>query len=584
MQSPPRRRTPRRACTQKPKSTGDQSVWTTYVESKRMQGLKPRVPKSLRKTYGISDTESSSAVESEPLQKRPRARAAKLDTESDETNSLAAANTASNDEQEQDNNGNDDDEQQEDQNQTMSDDTDVHSMPELMNYEPLIPASEDTRGLDKSADKTSGVQVKDMSILTAMAMNKATTNFNAMTPDGKIEVLQQALLQQHSTVRDVEEKNETLAAWNAQLLSIIHHPEYDRPKVGPGVEMNRADLEQVPLRRSTTKAERRALLERREREKKQEDENATEQEKVAQNKDQDATDDTDKATTEMEQGSTDATNKPAGDDTDKATTEMEQGSTDDTCKPAGDDTDKAATEMEQSSTDDTCKPAGDDTDKAATEMEQSSTDDTCKSAATEMEQSTTDEQPTSDKEEDATDDTDKAATEPDKEGMDTEDAADAGDSESKTQSEEDEAASGDDNVASEENESAATSEDDTSESESSVEAMDASQESAAESEDISHLPSRVLVDVMGSDVSDYGGANDSDSMASMIDDKTKDNDLCDRKAKEKIGIPEYAQLGRYASAPIGGRPRSTLPTEIMKTMDKIETMYQMSSKRKAFND
>ena len=526
-----------------------------------MQGLKPRVPKSLRKTYGISDTESSSAVESEPLQKRPRARAAKLDTESDETNSLAAANTASNDEQEQDNNGNDDDEQQEDQNQTMSDDTDVHSMPELMNYEPLIPASEDTRGLDKSADKTSGVQVKDMSILTAMAMNKATTNFNAMTPDGKIEVLQQALLQQHSTVRDVEEKNETLAAWNAQLLSIIHHPEYDRPKVGPGVEMNRADLEQVPLRRSTTKAERRALLERREREKKQEDENATEQEKVAQNKDQDATDDTDKATTEMEQGSTDATNKPAGDDTDKATTEMEQGSTDDTCKPAGDDTDKAATEMEQSST-----------------------DDTCKSAATEMEQSTTDEQPTSDKEEDATDHTDKAATEPDKEGMDTEDAADAGDSESKTQSEEDEAASGDDNVASEENESAATSEDDTSESESSVEAMDASQESAAESEDISHLPSRVLVDVMGSDVSDYGGANDSDSMASMIDDKTKDNDLCDRKAKEKIGIPEYAQLGRYASAPIGGRPRSTLPTEIMKTMDKIETMYQMSSKRKAFND
>ena len=561
MQSPPRRRTPRRACTQKPKSTGDQSVWTTYVESKRMQGLKPRVPKSLRKTYGISDTESSSAVESEPLQKRPRARAAKLDTESDETNSLAAANTASNDEQEQDNNGNDDDEQQEDQNQTMSDDTDVHSMPELMNYEPLIPASEDTRGLDKSADKTSGVQVKDMSILTAMAMNKATTNFNAMTPDGKIEVLQQALLQQHSTVRDVEEKNETLAAWNAQLLSIIHHPEYDRPKVGPGVEMNRADLEQVPLRRSTTKAERRALLERREREKKQEDENATEQEKVAQNKDQDATDDTDKATTEMEQGSTDATNKPAGDDTDKATTEMEQGSTDDTCKPAGDDTDKAATEMEQSST-----------------------DDTCKSAATEMEQSTTDEQPTSDKEEDATDHTDKAATEPDKEGMDTEDAADAGDSESKTQSEEDEAASGDDNVASEENESAATSEDDTSESESSVEAMDASQESTAESEDISHLPSRVLVDVMGSDVSDYGGANDSDSMASMIDDKTKDNDLCDRKAKEKIGIPEYAQLGRYASAPIGGRPRSTLPTEIMKTMDKIETMYQMSSKRKAFND
>ena len=526
-----------------------------------MQGLKPRVPKSLRKTYGISDTESSSAVESEPLQKRPRARAAKLDTESDETNSLAAANTASNDEQEQDNNGNDDDEQQEDQNQTMSDDTDVHSMPELMNYEPLIPASEDTRGLDKSADKTGGVQVKDMSILTAMAMNKATTNFNAMTPDGKIEVLQQALLQQHSTVRDVEEKNETLAAWNAQLLSIIHHPEYDRPKVGPGVEMNRADLEQVPLRRSTTKAERRALLERREREKKQEDENATEQEKVAQNKDQDATDDTDKATTEMEQGSTDATNKPAGDDTDKATTEMEQGSTDDTCKPAGDDTDKAATEMEQSST-----------------------DDTCKSAATEMEQSTTDEQPTSDKEEDATDHTDKAATEPDKEGMDTEDAADAGDSESKTQSEEDEAASGDDNVASEENESAATSEDDTSESESSVEAMDASQESAAESEDISHLPSRVLVDVMGSDVSDYGGANDSDSMASMIDDKTKDNDLCDRKAKEKIGIPEYAQLGRYASAPIGGRPRSTLPTEIMKTMDKIETMYQMSSKRKAFND
>ena len=561
MQSPPRRRTPRRACTQKPKSTGDQSVWTTYVESKRMQGLKPRVPKSLRKTYGISDTESSSAVESEPLQKRPRARAAKLDTESDETNSLAAANTASNDEQEQDNNANDDDEQQEDQNQTMSDDTDVHSMPELMNYEPLIPASEDTRGLDKSADKTSGVQVKDMSILTAMAMNKATTNFNAMTPDGKIEVLQQALLQQHSTVRDVEEKNETLAAWNAQLLSIIHHPEYDRPKVGPGVEMNRADLEQVPLRRSTTKAERRALLERREREKKQEDENATEQEKVAQNKDQDATDDTDKATTEMEQGSTDATNKPAGDDTDKATTEMEQGSTDDTCKPAGDDTDKAATEMEQSST-----------------------DDTCKSAATEMEQSTTDEQPTSDKEEDATDHTDKAATEPDKEGMDTEDAADAGDSESKTQSEEDEAASGDDNVASEENESAATSEDDTSESESSVEAMDASQESTAESEDISHLPSRVLVDVMGSDVSDYGGANDSDSMASMIDDKTKDNDLCDRKAKEKIGIPEYAQLGRYASAPIGGRPRSTLPTEIMKTMDKIETMYQMSSKRKAFND